>query len=304
MEKEIRVSCLEREETRERVDERKEKDIILENEQLAFSKIRKKLTEESAKKEKLEDDAEKEELQVYLNIVPEEESLDVESLATKYPIASCDGELFKCVKDRFQTASPEGYDLLLWGDLKTLIEPNKEDEIWRNQQDRNLINWKLHNFCGFHVLLMYTGLVIHVMVEKKYPLSQDTLSKMLSKRLEVDHQSEMGYELIRVKVGDKVMLEVSSWKDVVHFVKKEMLAPRYKYLADINLHVHLEEIKVDKTLRFVEEPVEIIDREVKSLKRNRIPIVKSIRIRSEVMNDVVTQLKVFDEFPRRRAMFM
>ncbi|GJT07990.1 hypothetical protein Tco_0842452 [Tanacetum coccineum] len=36
-----------------------------------------------------------------------------------------------------------------------------------------------------------------------------------------------------------------------------------KYLADTNLHVHLEEIKVDKTLRFVEEPVEIIERKVK-----------------------------------------
>ncbi|GJV52901.1 uncharacterized mitochondrial protein-like protein [Tanacetum coccineum] len=54
-----------------------------------------------------------------------------------------------------------------------------------------------------------------------------------------------------------------------------------KYLADTNLHVHLKEIKVDKTLRFVEEPIEIIDREVKSLKRSRIPIVKSIGTRSE-----------------------
>ncbi|GKA08336.1 hypothetical protein Tco_0687667 [Tanacetum coccineum] len=55
-----------------------------------------------------------------------------------------------------------------------------------------------------------------------------------------------------------------------------------KYLADTNLHVHFEEIKVDKTLRFVEEPVDIIDREVKSLNRSRIPIVKSIGTRSEV----------------------
>ncbi|GKD40662.1 hypothetical protein Tco_1260869 [Tanacetum coccineum] len=163
------------------------------------------------------------------------ENLNIESLATKYPIVDwetqilandkyyyqvkrADGsvkhykifsamlydfdrqdvlELYRLVKDRFQTASPEGYDLLLWGDLKTLIEPNEEDEIWRNQQDWNLINYKLHNFCGVHVLLMDTGLVIHMMVEKKYPLSQDTLSKMLSRRLEVDHQSEMGYELIR-----------------------------------------------------------------------------------------------------------
>ncbi|GJT09041.1 hypothetical protein Tco_0843503 [Tanacetum coccineum] len=78
-----------------------------------------------------------------------------------------------------------------------------------------------------------------------------------------------------VEVGDKVMLEVSSWKDVLHFGKKDLLAPRY-YWTDANLHVHVEEIKVDKTLRFAEEPVEIIDREVKSLKRSRIPIVKSI----------------------------
>ncbi|GKE59858.1 hypothetical protein Tco_1510225, partial [Tanacetum coccineum] len=39
-------------------------------------------------------------------------------------------------------------------------------------------------------------------------------------------------------------------------------------------HVPLDEIKVDKTLRFVEEPVEIMDRKVKSLKRSRILLVK------------------------------
>ncbi|GJW14925.1 putative ribonuclease H-like domain-containing protein [Tanacetum coccineum] len=53
------------------------------------------------------------------------------------------------------------------------------------------------------------------------------------------------------------------------------------YWTDANLHVHVEEIKVDKTLRFAKEPVEIIDHEVKSLKCCRIPIVKSIGTRSE-----------------------
>ncbi|GJV55186.1 hypothetical protein Tco_1456191 [Tanacetum coccineum] len=47
-----------------------------------------------------------------------------------------------------------------------------------------------------------------------------------------------------------------------------------KFLADASPHVPLDEIKVDKTLRFIEEPVEIVDREVKSLKRSRIPLVK------------------------------
>ncbi|GKG15102.1 hypothetical protein Tco_0354702, partial [Tanacetum coccineum] len=45
-------------------------------------------------------------------------------------------------------------------------------------------------------------------------------------------------------------------------------------LADANLHVPLEEIRVDKTLRFVEDPEEIMDCEVKKLKRSRIPIDK------------------------------
>ncbi|GKB81337.1 putative reverse transcriptase domain-containing protein [Tanacetum coccineum] len=47
-----------------------------------------------------------------------------------------------------------------------------------------------------------------------------------------------------------------------------------KCLADANLHVPLDEIEVDKTLYFVEKPVEIMDREVKTLKCSRISIVK------------------------------
>ncbi|GKC15404.1 hypothetical protein Tco_1012186 [Tanacetum coccineum] len=47
-----------------------------------------------------------------------------------------------------------------------------------------------------------------------------------------------------------------------------------KCLADASLYVPLDEIKVDKTLCFVEEPVEIMDREVKSLKHSGILLVK------------------------------
>nr|GEU47936.1 putative reverse transcriptase domain-containing protein [Tanacetum cinerariifolium] len=47
-----------------------------------------------------------------------------------------------------------------------------------------------------------------------------------------------------------------------------------KFLADVNLHVPLDEVKVDDKLHFVEEPIEILDRRVKELKRRWIPIVK------------------------------
>ncbi|GKD36576.1 putative reverse transcriptase domain-containing protein [Tanacetum coccineum] len=53
-----------------------------------------------------------------------------------------------------------------------------------------------------------------------------------------------------------------------------LIGPELEYWTDVNMHVPLEEIKVHKTLHFVEEPVEIIDREVKSLKRSSILIVK------------------------------
>ncbi|GJX86542.1 putative reverse transcriptase domain-containing protein [Tanacetum coccineum] len=115
---------------------------------------------------------------------------------------------------------------------------------------------------------------------------------------------------LEFEVGDRVMLKVSPWKGVIRFGKKGKLAPRYvgpfeilerigpvayrlrlpeelsgvhdtfhvsnlkKCLADASLHVPLDEIKVDKTLRFVEEPVEIMDRDVKRLKRSKISLVK------------------------------
>ncbi|GJU26473.1 hypothetical protein Tco_1165094 [Tanacetum coccineum] len=110
------------------------------------------LDEESVKRQKLEDDAEKAELQLCLEIVPrDDEAVNVESLSTKYPIVDwkthilaedkmyyqiirADGsekyykifsamlddfdrqdvlDLYMLVKERFKTASPEGYDRLL-----------------------------------------------------------------------------------------------------------------------------------------------------------------------------------------------
>ncbi|GJS93384.1 hypothetical protein Tco_0800352 [Tanacetum coccineum] len=150
-------------------------------------------SEESVKKQKLEDDTEKEELKAYLDIVPGDEiAMEVESLATKYPIVDwkthilsenmmyyqiirADGssknykifsemlddfdrqdvmDLHRLVQERYDTTSPEGYDLLLWGDLKILFEPNEEDEIWKNQQDYNLISWRLFDSCGVHKELL------------------------------------------------------------------------------------------------------------------------------------------------------
>ncbi|GKB00725.1 hypothetical protein Tco_0828718 [Tanacetum coccineum] len=106
-------------------------------------------------------------------------------------------ELYRLVKERYSASRPEGYDLMLWGDLHTLFEPDEEDEIWKNQHEYNVISWSLYDFCGIHILLMQNGIAIHMLTEKKYPLSKEMLSKMLSKRLEVDHESSQAFELLR-----------------------------------------------------------------------------------------------------------
>ncbi|GJW73393.1 putative ribonuclease H-like domain-containing protein [Tanacetum coccineum] len=105
-------------------------------------------------------------------------------------------ELYRLVKERYSSSRPEGYDLMLWGDLYTLFESDEEDEIWKNQHKYNLISWRLCDFCGIHILLMENGLAIHMLTEKKYPLSQEMLTKMLSRKLEVDHESSQAFELI------------------------------------------------------------------------------------------------------------
>ncbi|GJU31424.1 putative reverse transcriptase domain-containing protein [Tanacetum coccineum] len=85
------------------------------------------------------------------------------------------------------------------------------------------------------------------------------------------------------QVGDRVMLKVSPWKGVVRFGKREKLNPRYvrpfkvlekKCYSDEPLAVPLEGLHIDDKLRFVEEPVEIMDQEVKQLKQSRILIFK------------------------------
>ncbi|GKE64064.1 putative reverse transcriptase domain-containing protein [Tanacetum coccineum] len=115
---------------------------------------------------------------------------------------------------------------------------------------------------------------------------------------------------LEFQVGDRVMLKVSSWKRVVRFGKRGKLNPRYvgpfkviervrtvayklelpqqlsrvhnmfhmsnlkKCLSDESLVIPLEELCVDDKLYFVKEPIEVMNREIKQMKRSCIPIIK------------------------------
>ncbi|GJR29446.1 putative reverse transcriptase domain-containing protein [Tanacetum coccineum] len=100
---------------------------------------------------------------------------------------------------------------------------------------------------------------------------------------------------LEFSVGDHVLLKVSSWKGVVGPVAYRLDFPKElngvhdtfhvsnlkKCLADPTLQVPLDEFRVDAKLNFVEEPMEILEREFKKLKRSRSAIIK-VRWNSKV----------------------
>ncbi|GKA72974.1 putative reverse transcriptase domain-containing protein [Tanacetum coccineum] len=115
---------------------------------------------------------------------------------------------------------------------------------------------------------------------------------------EIKGYADKRHKTLEFEVGDKVMLKVWPWKGVIHFGKRGKLNPRYigpfriiakvgtlayrlelpeqlsrvhstfhvsnlkKCFIDEPLAILLDEIKIDDKLHFIEEPVEIIDREV------------------------------------------
>ncbi|GKA29609.1 hypothetical protein Tco_0715854 [Tanacetum coccineum] len=63
--------------------------------------------------------------------------------------------LWKLVKAKHGlTRQEEGYERVLWGDLKVMFKLHVEDTVWRNQQDYRVLEWKLYDSCGVHFLRM------------------------------------------------------------------------------------------------------------------------------------------------------
>ncbi|GJY84393.1 hypothetical protein Tco_0497769 [Tanacetum coccineum] len=117
-----------------------------------------------------------EELQSLIEIVPDEEevAIDAITLDTKPP----------------NIIDLEDLDLILYGYLKTMFDPHVKDRVWRNQQDYRVLDWKIYDSCGVHSLRMQ-HVYIHMLVEKRYPITPTTITDMLNKKLQCDHFSEM-----------------------------------------------------------------------------------------------------------------
>ncbi|GJY51047.1 putative ribonuclease H-like domain-containing protein [Tanacetum coccineum] len=204
----------------------------------SFKRAREDLQQESIKKQKVDEDKETTELQRLIEVVPDKEEVAIDAipLATKppsivdwkihkegkksyYQIIRADGSskmylvfshmlksfdredletLYKLVKAKYGSTRPvEDLDLVLYGDLKTMFDPHVEDQVWKNQSDYRVLDWKLYDSCGVHSLRKQ-DMHIFMLVEKRYPLTPATITKMLNMKLQADHLNEMCYQLLKL----------------------------------------------------------------------------------------------------------
>ncbi|GJX68064.1 hypothetical protein Tco_0303791 [Tanacetum coccineum] len=175
--------------------------------------------QENAKKQKVDKDKETAELQRLKEVVPDEEevAIDVVPLATKpptivdvkihkegkksyYQIIRADGksQMYRVFSQMLKSFSREDLeDLYMLGDLKIMFEPHVEDQVWRNKDNYSVLDWKLYDSCGVHSLRKQ-NVYIHMLVEKRYPLTPAIITDMLNKKLQADHFSEMAYQLLKL----------------------------------------------------------------------------------------------------------
>ncbi|GJY99580.1 hypothetical protein Tco_0517010 [Tanacetum coccineum] len=170
-----------------------------------------------------ESDKENDELRLCLTIVQDEEKeVDYEILDRKYPIkewkTKSNGQrryfstlmkvlsifdredlnaVYQLVMDKYQDEMPEGFERVLWGDLMVLFNPDDKDKFWNSQHEWKVVSWKLHSSSGVHTLMTDGGLVVHMLVEKKYPLKKEIVVQMLKLKLVSEEDSTMALELIR-----------------------------------------------------------------------------------------------------------
>ncbi|XP_071712621.1 uncharacterized protein [Rutidosis leptorrhynchoides] len=147
------------------------------------------------------------------------------------------------------------------------------------------------------------NMVIKEFIYKNFMMTKPPVSRQKS-------YADVRRKSLEFQVGDRVMLKVSPCKGVICFGKQGKLNPRYvgpfeiterigrvayrlklpqelssihdtfhvsnlkKCLAEADETIPLDEIQIDDQLHFVEELVEIMDREVKKLKQSKIPIVR------------------------------
>ncbi|GJR82682.1 hypothetical protein Tco_0153467 [Tanacetum coccineum] len=139
-----------------------------------------------------------------LRIVTFDSTIDSEIMETKSFVSKLHKDLFHLydlVMKQYSEITPEGIELILWGDLKIMMESSTEEnnqgDFWNNQQDWEIVSWRLYEAYGVCILELKDGTIIYMLVERRYPLTKELLQRMLDLGLKVEEESTAALHLVR-----------------------------------------------------------------------------------------------------------
>ncbi|GJT83180.1 putative ribonuclease H-like domain-containing protein, partial [Tanacetum coccineum] len=102
--------------------------------------------------------------------------------------------------DYYEHIPPTGLGLMLLGDLNIIWETaeSSDDDFWKDQEEWEIIRWRFHESSGVHTLEIEDGTMIHMLAERRYPLSRELMIRMLEHGMEVEDESETAITLIHL----------------------------------------------------------------------------------------------------------
>ncbi|GJT78906.1 hypothetical protein Tco_1045631 [Tanacetum coccineum] len=108
--------------------------------------------------------------------------------------------LYRVVDDYYEHIPPTGLGLMLLGDLNIIWETaeSSDDDFWKDQEEWEIIRWRFHESSGVHTLEIEDGTMIHMLAERRYPLSRELMIRMLEHGMEVEDESEIAITLIHL----------------------------------------------------------------------------------------------------------
>ncbi|GKC05712.1 hypothetical protein Tco_0997322, partial [Tanacetum coccineum] len=171
-------------------------------------RLKMKATKRSKRQKTNSDLKEEKQLKAFLKIVPdEEEEVDYEVLDKRYPIVDWESKFYHT--DRY--GKPHNYYKVIRSNgssrwIKTFSEMvtrldrmilRSYDDLWKNQEKWILKKWNFYENCGVHILMLEDSTEFYMLAERRYPLTTETLERMLALRILAESESEAVFDLLR-----------------------------------------------------------------------------------------------------------
>ncbi|GKD31900.1 hypothetical protein Tco_1242678 [Tanacetum coccineum] len=108
--------------------------------------------------------------------------------------------IYELITKQYLEVTLEGYELILWGDLKVMIESSMEEndlsDFWEDQQKWEIITWRLYEACGVYILELKDGTVIHMVFNSPCFMVKSWL---------VQDQTVLGKDYSNILIADSLL---------------------------------------------------------------------------------------------------